>query len=462
MEIIKRSLHYLNLWRKWTRGWTKGSINRQIFAAAITVGLLTGLVKFASVGKELIVAWRFGTGNELDAFIMAMVVPSFVVNVLAGSFKSALIPAYIKIREQKGQKAAQQLFSGVVIWALGLLILTAIVMAITAPIYLPLLASGFTPEKLRLTLRLLWSLSPLIVLFGIINIWSGVLNAGEKFALAAFSPAITPLATVILLVAIPNWGIYSLAGGLIAGAALEIVVLGIGLQRQKVSLLPKFSGRSANLDRVASQYFPAATGAFLMCSTNLVDQSMAAMLDSGSVAALSYANRVIALPLSLATLALGTAVIPYFSKTIAQKNWSKINRTFHYYLKLIFVTTVPLTIIMILASKLIVQILFERGSFNAEDTQIVTQIQICYALQIPFYVSSVFVVPLINSLRANHFLVWGSSINLLVNISANYAFVQWIGIKGIALSTSCVYLISFAFLYVLTKKHLRKISLENI
>ena len=452
--IIKKSLHYLNLWRKWT----KGSINRQIFAAAVTVGLLTGLVKFASVGKELVVAWQFGTGNELDAFIIAMVVPSFVVNVLAGSFKSALIPTYIKTREQKGQKAAQQLFSEVVIWALGLLTVTAIVLAIAAPIYLPLLASGFAPEKLRLTLRLLWLVSPLILLFGIINIWGGVLNAGERFALAAFSPAITPLATVILLVGFSNWGIYALAGGLIVGAVLEIIVLGIGLRRQRVSLLPKWSGRNANVNLVASQYFPAATGAFLMCSTSLVDQSMAAMLDSGSVAALSYANRVIALPLSLATLALGTAVIPYFSKTIAQKNWSKINHTFNYYLRLIFITTIPLTIILVLTSRLIIKILFERGSFDAEDTQIVSQIQIYYALQIPFYISSVFVVPLINSLGVNHFLVWGSSINLSVNIGANYAFMQWIGISGIALSTSCVYLISFVFLYVLTKKHLYKIS----
>ena len=199
-----------------------------------------------------------------------------------------------------------------------------------------------------------------------------------------------------------------------------------------------------------------------MGSTNLVDQSMAAMLEPGSVAALSYANRVIALPLSLATLALSTAVIPYFSKTIAQKNWSKINHTFNYYLRLIFITTIPLTIILVLASRLIIKLLFERGSFGAEDTQIVSQIQTYYALQIPFYVSAILVVRLINSLGVNYFLAWGSSINLLVNIGANYAFVQWIGISGIALSTSCVYLISFVFLYVLTKKHLRKISSENI
>jgi putative peptidoglycan lipid II flippase len=448
---------YLDLWQKLT----KGSINRQIFAATVTVGLLSGLVKFASVGKELVIAWRFGTGNELDAFIIAMVVPAFIINVVAGSFKSALIPTYIRVREQQGQKAAQQLFSGISILALGLLTVTAIAVTVTAPWYLPFLASGFSPEKLHLTTRLLWSLSPLIWLNGIISIWGGVLNAGERFALAAFSPAITPLAMVIMLLAFPNLGIYSLSIGWICGSFLEIVILGKGLSRQKISFWPKWSKYDANLIEVSSQYFPVVTGAFLMCSTDLVDQSMAAMLPSGSVASLSYASRVIALPLTLTTLALGTAVVPYFSKTIAQKNWSKIKHTFNYYLKLIFITTVPLTIILMIASKLIVQILFERGSFNAEDTQLVSQIQICYALQIPFYISTIFVVRLINSLGVNYFLAWGSGISLLLNIVGNYAFVQWIGIQGIALSTSCIYLFSFIFLYILTKKYLQKISFEN-
>ncbi len=449
-------------WRTWWKKLSSGSINRQIFGAAVTIGLLTGLVKFGSVGKELVVAWRFGTGDELDAFLIAMVVPTFIITVVVRSFKVALIPVYIKVREQQGQKAVQQLFSGVMVWALGLLTVIAVIMAIAAPGYLPLLASGFNPEKLELTTRLLWAISPAIVLAGLINIWGGVLNAGESFALVAISPAIIPLATVILLFAFSNWGIFALAVGLICGYTIEIIILSISLRKQNMSLLPKWSGFDDNLRQVASQYVPAVIGAFLMGCTTLVDQSMAAMLPAGSVAALGYANRVIALPLSLLTLALGTAAIPYFSQTIAQKNWSKIEHTLKYYLRLIFITTIPLTIIFILASKLMVQLLFERGTFTAEDTQLVSQIQICYALRIPFYISGIFVVRLINSLGINHFLAWGSSINLFVNVVANYIFMHWIGVKGIALSTSLVSVIASVFLYVLTSKHLQRLLKQKI
>ena len=453
MKIQPKNHKWLNLWFKLT----SGSINRQILGATLVVGLATGLVKFASVGKELFVAWRFGTGDELDAFLIALVVPSFLINLIAGSFKVVLIPSFIKIREQQGSIAAEQLFSNAIAWALGLLTLMVILMVSTTSWYLPLLASGFTTEKLNLTTKLLWAIAPFVLFSGIIRIWGAVLNAGERFALAALSPFAIPLMTVILLLLVPNWGIFALAFGLVAGSLIEMIILGIGLRIQKIGILPRWGQFDANLRELARQYVPVTAGAFLMCSTNLVDQSMAAMLSTGSVSALGYANRVIALPLSLTTLALGTAVIPYFSKTIAQKDWRKIRHTFRYYLRLIFTITIPATIIFILASKVIVQILFERGSFTADDTINVSQIQIFYALQIPFYIAAIFVVRLVNSLGINYILAWGSSINLLVNITANYIFLQLFGLKGIALSTSLVYLISFIFLYILTSKHLKNI-----
>ncbi|AFZ37637.1 virulence factor MVIN family protein [Stanieria cyanosphaera PCC 7437] len=457
MKIELRSQKIFDLWSKLTRG----SINKKIFGAALTVGILTALVKFISVGKELVVAWKFGTGDQLDAFLIALVVPSFVINVVAGSFQSSLIPVYIKAREQEGRITTQKLLSNIFIVATIFLIAIAIATVLMTPLYLPLLASGFSTEKLVLTERLIWVISPLILLSGIVSIWGGVLNAGERFALAAFSPATTPIATIILLFVFPDWGIFALAIGLLLGSLVEIAILGIGLRRQKVEIIPRWTGFDGNLTEVSRQYLPVVTGAFLMCSANLVDQSMAAMLPAGSVSALGYANRVIALPLTLITLALGTAVIPYFSKTIAQKNWTQVERTFRLYLKLIFVSTIPLTIAFIIASKLIVQLLFERGSFTAEDTNIVYPIQICYALQIPFYIAAIFVVRLINSLGINYFLAWGSAINLIFNIVGNYVLMAWLGVKGIALSTSLVYLISFIFLYVVTNKHLNKICLQN-
>lgn len=74
------------------------------------------------------------------------------------------------------------------------------------------------------------------------------------------------------------------------------------------------------------------------------------------------------------------------------------------------------------------------------------QIQSCFALQIPFYIGSILLVRLISAIRYNHILMYGAVISLICNIAFNYLFMQTIGVVGIALSTSCVYAISFAFL----------------
>ena len=73
------------------------------------------------------------------------------------------------------------------------------------------------------------------------------------------------------------------------------------------------------LRAVIGQYAPMVTGAFLMGGTVLVDQAMAAMLEPGSVAALNYANRVVAMIRGIDAKALGTAVLPYFSRMVADE-----------------------------------------------------------------------------------------------------------------------------------------------
>lgn len=195
-----------------------------------------------------------------------------------------------------------------------------------------------------------------------------------------------------------------------------------------------------------------------MGSTTLVDQSMAAMLPSGSVAALNYGSKVVAFPLYLAATALGIAVVPYFSQMIAQSDWVGVRHTLSRYLGLIFAITVPLTIILIIFSKPLVQLLFQRGLFTAQDTDTVAMIQGFYALQLPFYIAGILVVRLISSIQANHILMEAAFYNLITNIVLNYLLMQYLGVDGIALSTAIVYLISFVYCWFMLKKQMSKME----
>jgi len=432
---------------------TSGSLSRKIFGAATTVALLTAMVKFVSVFKELFIAWRFGTGDDLEAFLIALLVPSFIINVIANSFNSALVPTYIQVREQEGIKAAQKLFSGASIWSAGILALTIAIVLSTAPLYLPLIASGFSSQKLSLTFSLLCITAPIILLSGIASTWAAVLNAGERFALASVVPVTSHVVGILFLLIFKSWGIYALAGSLLCGAGIEMVVIGAALKRQGISLRPRWYGFDTYLKQVAGQYSPMIVAAFIICSASVVDQSMAAILLPGSVAALNYGNRLIASPISLMSIALSTVLVPYFSKMVANKDWSNLHRTLRQWIGIILVVTVPMTIFFIVFSEPIVHILFERGEFTTQNTHLVAEIQSLYALQIPFYTINILAIRLITSMQLNHLLIWFFGCSLLINISLNYLFMQWIGIKGIALSTSCVYLFSsFLLLWFAQKK----------
>lgn len=429
--------------------WRVQSVNRRIFSAIVTVSGFTVLVKLMTAAKELVVANQFGTGDALDAFLIAFLLPSFAINVVAGSFNAALIPTFIRVGEHEGREVAQRLFSSVMVWSTALLIAVSVLLAITASYILPILGSGFSPEKLALTRSLFFILLPVLVISGLTTTWSAVLNAGERFSLAAVAPVMTPIVAVIaLLVMGDTWGIYSLAVGTVCGFFLEAILLSQGLGRHGFSIIPRWHGIDPAMKQLMNQYVPMIAGAFLMSSTVLVDQSMAAMLGPGSVSALSYGNKVVALILGIGTMALGSAILPYYSKMVAVGEWDGIIQVIKTYSRLILFFTVPLTILLIAVSEPLVRFLFERGAFAERDVQLVVQIQNMYALQIPFYMLGALLVRLVFAMGKNQILFIVFVISLIANIVLNLIFIRWMGVAGIALSTTFVYSINL-ILYLL-------------
>lgn len=430
------------------RNWQAASTNRKIFSAMVVVMAMTVLVKFAATAKELIVAGSFGTGEMVDAFLIAFLLPMFAINVLAGSFVTAMMPTYIRIRDGVGMTAARQLFSSVMLLAVLFLVGTALLLAVLAPVLLPLLGSGFSEQTMELTRSLFYGLLPVLVLTGIGHLYSTVINAGERFALVALAPAITPLCSILaLLLLVDKWGIHALVAGTLLGAMVELGVLARVATRRGIPLLPRWGGMTDELRTVMGQYAPMMAGAFLMSSTLLVDQAMAAMLESGSVATLNYANKVVALFLGLGAMALGTAVLPHFSRMIANNEWSELRHSFKTYARLIIIVTLPVTILLLFFSEPIIELLFERGAFTAQDTRQVAQVQTYYLLQLPFYMLGILGVRLISALAKNEILMKIAFVNLIVNIIGNYVLMQCLGVAGIALSTALVYLLSTGMVF---------------
>ena len=430
---------------------------RKIFNAAASVAVCSGIAALVSTAKELVVARWFGRGDALDAFLIAFLLPSFLVNLVAGSFNSAMIPTFIQVREREGREAAQRLFSGVMVVSLALLVGVSILVGILAPYFLPLLGSGFSPAKLMLTRRLLYGLLPFIALSGLAVAWTAVLNAGERFGLPALSAVLSPLSIIAFLLLLGRvWGIHALVVGTVVGVALQAAVLGWMLRMRGVRLEPRWYGFDPSLRKVIGQYAPMLAGALLMGSTELVNQAMAAMLEPGSVAALNYARKVVSLFIVVGATPLGTAALPYFSQMVANHDWSGCRHTLRVYSRLIVLVTVPLTAGLVAFSHPLVRIVFQRGAFTSADTGVVSRVLAFLSLQIPFYVLASLGVRLISALKRNSVLMTFAAVSTVLNVVFNLILMKHFGVAGIALSTSLVYLISCALIYISIAMSLRR------
>lgn len=439
--------------------WAGASVNRQIFSAAFVVGIITIGVKMVAMLRELVIAWQFGTSDVVDAYLIALILPNFIIIVVVGAFNAAFIPAYIQVRENKGHVAAQKLFSSATLGGALLLVIVAIVVALAVPYLLPFLASSFNAEKLAMTQRLVYTLMPWVVFSAVMQIWSATLNAEERFVVVAATPVITSVFTLFMLIALSSaLGVYALVLGLVGGSLLEAVALGAVLRRGGMSVRPLWGGLDDDLRRVTGQMLPLVASGIFINSNQIVDQAVAASLPgSGNVAALNFGIRLIMVLTAILSVALSTAVIPYFSKLVAARDWIHLRSTFRKTMLLSLVGTIPLTIGVVVFSTPIIQVFLQRGAFTSEDTQLVSRIQAFAALQIPFYVAAILGVRLISSMQRNAVLLKISIVNFVVNVTADLLLARYFGIAGIALSTTVVYsvacLMVFGYIYVFAGRH---------
>lgn len=439
-----RLLAYAGQWRSLKARAGKGGL----LTTMLTVGSVTLLVKIAAAGKETFVARQLGVGDALDAFLIAYSLPAIAMNIISGSFNSALIPTYIHVQEHGGKSAAQHLFSSVMLWSIGLLLLVSVMLALSFPLILPFLASSFRPEKLAFTRLLFWAILPIILVTGLATTWAAVLNAEGEFALPASIPLVTSLIVAgFLFLHIPSRGVWGLTAGTLVGACLEASLLGSFLSRRGISLRPRWQGIDADLRQVMSQYAPMAAAALVFSGTSIADQAIAAHLGAGNVAALNYGNKIISLCVGASAMAVSTSVLPHFSRLAALQDWHRLRRDLRLYTVLLLTILIPLALLLILFSVPLVRLVFERGAFTAQDTLLVGHVQACFALQIPFFTIGMMYLRVLSALKISSRNFFISSISVVLNFVLDLVFAKYLGIVGIALSTTVVAMISAGIYY---------------
>jgi putative peptidoglycan lipid II flippase len=408
---------------------------------------LTVLSKVAGALKTIVIARYFGAAGVLDTYLLAFLPVSFLIDVVSGSMINALLPAFVDTSERDGRNKALALYGSVQIRILGVLLGVGAILAVFAGPLLHILATGFDDEKIRLTRDLMFIMLPILPLSALNVCWRALLNAEEHFAVAAISPALVPVFTVVALMILTNrYGIFALAIGTVAGAIAESLLLLLCVRASGAPSIPGPHHSVAGTSSVFAQYFPSAGGNLVMSSSALVDQSMAAMLGSGSVSILNYGTRLVTVVLAIGPAALSTVILPWFSRLAAKGDSREVRRTIVRYSLLSLAVTIPLTLVLVEASKWLIELLFQRGAFTTADTGSVARVQAYALLRIPLSVLLALLLPMVASLKRNSLLLVVAVFSVTANVVFNLVFMRTLGVAGLALSTAVVHLLAVVFL----------------
>ena len=421
--------------------------NSAIFRALLSVTAAGILVKVIATGKEIGVAAFFGRSDSMDAFLAAILIPNLLVNLIAESMNQALVPTLIRVREHEGKESAQRLLSSSMLWLCCLLVSVSLLMAAFTPVFFPVIASSFAPAKLALAERMFYALLPIVVLGGIATNCTAVLNSLDRFALPALAPVAVPITIIAMVTALSaRCGIWALVYSSVLGTLLQALIGAVNMHVHGYRFSLRWYGGTAAVREVGRHYATVLLSGVIASSGLLVDQSMAAWLPAGSVSALAYANRFVGVILTLMAGAISTAVVPSFSRMVANGDWSGCRATMRHWVRLTLLVSTPLALALIVGARLLIRVTLQHGAFGPADTDVVTGVLAMYAVQIPFTVSSRVYYRLIVSLRRTDLIVYCGIVNLVLDVALNLLLMHWFGVAGIALATSLWTVSTFLFL----------------
>ncbi len=421
----------------------------RIGKASFVIAIFTALGGLVGIVREAVIAQYFGVTDSTDAYFIAINIILALVGLISGTATAVIIPAYIDAKIKLDVQKGEELFDTFLMIMTLLCVLAALLVASLAPYYIPLLVSGFNEEKTSLTIFLLWWTAPLIFLNGVISLWNGYLNSHYKFAVVAFLPVVVSITVIIwVYMGQPQLGVTSIAIGLVTGTLVQgILLYSYIFSRFRNPIKVCINFKDPLVFNSIAQFGFLISGAVFSRINVLIDQAMASWLSPGSVSALGFGGRVINWISEIIGFAVATAFLPVLSAQISKNNYSTIQALLMKALKLSVQTLIPLTILLYFSSTLMTTLIYERGAFDAEATRIVAGVIRFYSFQLFFLTVGMIGVRVLNAAQRNDLIMKIAFASVFVHIIGNVILMKWLGVAGIALSTSLTYVFTSTAIY---------------
>jgi putative peptidoglycan lipid II flippase len=403
-----------------------------ILTVAALASRLLGWIRLLVIGSQ------FGTGRELDAYFAAFRIPDAIFQlVVAGALSAALIPVFSSYRARAQEREAWRLASSVINLVVIALAGLSLLMAIFAPLLVPIVAPGFDAPTTELAVRMtrIMLLSP--VLIGIGAVISGILNSYERFAVPALAPLaynLCIIAAAILLA--PIMGVEGLAVGVAVGSlahlAVQLPALGKVGQRYDLSIGLSHPG----VRKVAWLMGPRMLGLAAGQVNFIVSTVLASGLTAGSITALNYAFQLSQLPVGVLGVSVAVALFPTLSRDAALGRLPEIRRAVSGSLRVLIFLAAPLTAALIVLAEPITSVFFQYGLFGERSAERTAGVLVFFGIGLVGHIVVHVLSRAFYAMQDTRTPVTWAVIGVAVNVPLMLWLVGPMGVEGLALALS--------------------------
>lgn len=439
--------------------------------SAGVIGIATMTSRVLGLVRDQVLAYYFGAGGAMDAFLVAFRIPNLVRDLFAeGAMSAAFVPTFTK-RLASGTRSDAWRLSNSVINALiavtGVLVVAGIVFA--EPLQRQL-AHGFTdtPEKFALTVQLTRVMVPFLTLVALAAVLMGMLNGLNYFFIPALSPALFNVATVFSVIALVPFAsslgvqpIMIVALSTILGGLAQVAIQWPPLAREGYRYRPQIDVHDPGLRQILVLMGPGTLG-LAATQINVMVNTFLATREDGAVTWLSYAFRLMYLPIGLFGVSIATAATPTVARQAHDQDFAGMRLTVAHALALMLTLNVPATLGLMALAQPIIGLIFEHGSFKTADTLATAAALRWYALGLVGYSVVRIVSPTFYALGRSRIPVTVSVISVLLNVALNVALVRAMGYQGLALGTSLAALLNAAIQLALLRNALGGIHARKV
>jgi putative peptidoglycan lipid II flippase len=406
------------------------------------VGGYTMASRVLGFARDILIASTLGAGLISDAFFVAFKVPNFFRRLFAeGAFNAAFVPLFSGLLTTHGRDEARRFAGEALSLMVVVLFLFVSILQIAMPWAMFGLAPGFaaTPETFDLAVDLTQITFPYLLFISLVSLMGSVLNSLGRFAAAAATPIllnVTLIAALLLLAERLETPGHALAWGVAAAGLIQFLWLSAATARAGMSLRLTWPRLTPRVRELLLLMLPGVIGAGVVQINLLADVVIASFLPQGSISFLYFADRVNQLPLGVIGVAVGTALLPALSRQLAAGETDAAHNSQNRALEVALLFTVPAALALIVIAMPIIEVLFERGQFDATDGRATALALMAYAAGLPAYVLIKVLTPSYFARRDMVTPVRIAALSVAVNIALNLLLMGPLDHVGLALATA--------------------------